>query len=216
MSKPDFRIYQVGSFVYNQDSDTLDLTIPISPSDHQVLQNIPHPGQYLLEEPEVFSGAIGQYGSAQSIEELNEAVSVDYKDLFWGLFELAATFRSATRFSINVSRKDAPSVLIDTTKGRKYAWWQTGDSKIYVAAETASNAPVVAAAENNSTNFNPGELLFAFSIVAEHIRLGSYRFVIGNVLDSERIYISFHDHEIPDFRMNLEFPLMKEREVNTH
>lgn len=216
MSKPDIRIYQTGTFTHDKSNDLLSLTVPISANEEQVFEGVSHPGQNLTDEPVVFSSVIGQYGSATEIEQLNEAVGEGHKDLFWYLFELCATFPSVQQIAIDLSRPDNPSVLL-TVKDRqgKYAWWHRGASKIFVATEVASEVPFNAVA-SNSTPFNPGELLYAFSIVAEHIRLGSYRFVVGNLVDTQRIYVSFFDHELTNFRTNLEFPLMKERVGSVH
>lgn len=216
MSKPDIRIYQTGTFTHDKSTNLLSLTVPVSPSEEQVFEGVAHPGTELTEEPAVFSSVIGQYGSATSIEQLNEAVGEAHKDLFWYLFELCATFPSVEQIAIDLSRPENPAVLLTVKDGiGKYAWWHRGDSKIFVATEIAGEIPFNAV-NSNSTPFNPSELLYAFSIVAEHIRLGSYRFVVGNLVDTQRVYVSFFDHEITNFRTNLEFPLMKERAGNVH
>ncbi|UKS72131.1 hypothetical protein MOA67_gp292 [Klebsiella phage KpLz-2_45] len=213
MSKPELKIFQTGNFTLDNATETLTLTVPISAEETQNFENVPHPGSKLLDEPVVFSSVIGQYGSATAIEELNAAVGEDHKDLFWVLFELCATFPTVQQIALDLTRPDIPAVMLKVKEGvHKYAWWHRGTTHIFVAAEVLSLP--VDNVEGNSIPFNPGELLYAFSVVAEHIRLGTTRFVIGNLVDRERVYISFFDHEIVDFRTNLDFPLMKERVIS--
>lgn len=209
MNASNIRIYRVGDYTYDHNQN-LNVKIKMSQSEEQHLDGVVHPGKGLTDTPMVFSSALQQYGSAQSIEQLNEAVQDQYKDIFWGLFTIAATFPTASRFYLDLTDTQTVRLLLETPTSNHYVWWLVGQTDIYVTEniEMPEDGP-------NTVNFNPGELMFAFSIVAEHIRLGSRRFAIGNIPDEERIYVSFYDHEIQEFRVNLDFPLMKEREIKT-
>lgn len=194
----NFKIHQAGVLEQTEDGN-LNVTISLS-AGHTETQTFSRPGLKLAGEALVTEGAIGRYGQAPDINALQEAVP-GYPNLFWALFNLIATFPKTDSISIEVVNQEFPRVLLETDKGLVYAWWNIHTDEIYVALEKDTTI-------EKKEIFNPSELLFAFSIAAEHIRLGSLEFRVYLVASDEStsVHVTYLDHEVKDFRCDTSFP----------
>lgn len=214
--KPHFKIYNVGTYVAGAEKETLDVSVQMSQAEFQHFDGVRSPASGLTDATAVTSGAIGIYGSAEGIVELDAAVP-DYPGLFWGLFELMATFPKTSSIAIELMENNAIRVLLEGENEGNYGWWEKTDTKIYVTSLLSIPGQVISEdiAPANPA-LKPSELLYAFSIVAEHIRLGTTQFRVFTELEYDHVCVSFYDHEIKDFRTNIVFPVIKGQPTETH
>lgn len=202
---PKIGLYPVGKVKRGVNGDSVIITVLISPDQDQTTE-FTHPGHGLLDDAHVYEGAIGKYGSAETIEQLDEPNQERLGNFYFSLFTLISTFPNTNSVSFDVSEPKAIRVLLETEAGLVYAWWYKDENRIFVAREEGVVPTVF------PHIINPSEFIFALSITAEHARMGTTRFVVAtndSVDGGGNITVSFFDHEVKDHRTTVVFPIMR-------
>lgn len=173
-----------------------------------------NPARGLAAEPLVSSSGFGLYATARTIEELQGAVP-EYPALYWWLFTLVSVYREVTFISFTLEQSAVWSVYIETRENRIYGWMQpypsdTHPEKVNTFVVEADKAP------SEQPFMDPSELMQAFTVTAEHIRMGSQRFVIQTLAESNQFLVSMFDHADQSLRYDVAFGLQldpEEKEV---
>lgn len=203
-SEKSFKIFLVSKDFLLENPNTDDLIKVImenqSLGKNGVLE-APNLVKGLMGYPLVTTSGLGLYGSAQYVSELDLAVP-HLNSAFLALFTLCAQFKTLYSISFMVDLNNTLSVLIETPEKEIYAWRSVSSDRIFVS-EKVREVPL-----ENVITINISELMYAFSVSAEHIRMGSNCFRITTYQETNDFTVSFYDYEKEDIRMDIAFPLM--------
>lgn len=173
-----------------------------------------NPARGLASEPLVSSSGFGLYATARTIEELQGAVP-EMPNLYWWLFTLVSVYREVTFISFTLEQPAVWTVYLETRDKRVYSWMQS-----YSPNNTPEkiNAFVLEGTKELTEQpfMNPSEMMQAFTVTAEHIRMGSQRFVIQTLAESQKFLVSMFDHADQSLRYDVAFGLQldpEEKEV---
>lgn len=162
-----------------------------------------NPAKGLYKEPLVATSGFGQYSSARTIEELQGAVPAT-PGLFWWLFTLVSVYPDVTTISFTISSA-VWGCYLETNNKKVYAWVaESGKRDTYVIEKVKEEV-------SSNPAMNPSEVMQAFSVCAEHIRMGSDTFSVRSFPESEgaaQFIVSLFDHDNRALRYDVNFTKM--------
>lgn len=206
----EFKVIRVSSGFTLENASThpvIGLTIPNQGNGEQAIE-VHNPAIGLVGYPLVTTSGLGIYGTAQRINELDEATP-HLNHAFLALFTLCATYRDLTAIAFEVDLANRLTVFIDTPTKEIFAWRAVNSNKIFVA-ERDKVIP-----KKDAITLDISELMYGFSVCAEHIRMGSNRFRVATYPETNDFLVSFYDHEKADIRVDINFPLLPREEKPT-
>lgn len=158
----------------------------------------------LLPLPEEYSTspAITQYGSATQLSDLDGMLDDPY--LQYRFFHLVALYPGFTKLGYHHGQETSHLVLHHGDGKRVAAWWLNNMPEVFLCFEEGETLPPeIKEIPKTPEMFNPSELMYALSIMAQHGSMGSDIFVIYNT--AERKTVLFNDYEDPKFFMGAYF-----------
>lgn len=199
-AKTKLPIMNGGTVTFVDNTAQVNLTALTGDAEQAILP-IPSP---LLALPETYvtGPAVVNYGSATSLDQLDGMLGDAY--LQYRFFHLVAEFPDFTKLGFFFTELVSHAVIHYGDNQRAVAWWLNQMPEVFLCFPEGEglreDRPVDA---KDSKFFNPSELLYALSIIAQHGSMGSEQFVIFNT--AEKKTILFNDHENPNFFMGVYF-----------
>ncbi|WBF04799.1 hypothetical protein [Erwinia phage vB_Ea277G] len=158
----------------------------------------------LLPRPEEYSTspAITQYGSAGALTDLAGMMGEDYVQ--YRFFHLIALYPDFKKLGYHHSETSSHLILEHGDNKRVLAWWVNDMPETFLCFEEGEDLPAPREDDTKTPDlFNPSELMYALSIMAQHGSMGSDIFAIYNT--PERKTVLFNDYEDPTFFMGAYF-----------
>lgn len=202
MSKPLPKIpfHRSGVAIFLDKEVTIDLA---TVTGDKGVAHLPIPTPLLpIAEAYSTSPAITQYGSATTLAELNGMLGDDF--LQYRFFHLVALYPDFTKMGYHHTDTISHAIIYHGDGKRVAAWWMNAMPEVFLCFEEGDDLPPPRdAATKTAGEFNPSELLYALSIMAQHGSMGSDIFVIYNTADRKTVL--FNDYEDPTFFMGVHF-----------